>query len=213
MVTVLNQSPSVINHFLYELRNKDIQKDRSKFRNNLKRLGQVMAYEVSKTFDFEEFDFKTPLDSTSSDLIKEPPVLVTILRASIPFFEGVLDYFDQSNVSFIGASRSEGDQVSINFDYMASSSIEGKTVIIIDPMLATGKSIIETYNHLIKNGLPSKVHLVAAVAAPEGIEYIAKHLKIDHHIWTAALDERLNEKAYIVPGLGDAGDLCFGEKL
>lgn len=213
MITVLNETASIANHFLFELRDKDIQKDRSKFRGNLKKLGQVMGYELSKTLSFGNKVVKTPLAHTDIEVLEDLPVLVTILRASMPFFNGVLDYFENSDVAFIGASRNEGEEISIKFDYMAGPSIENKTVIIVDPMLATGKSIVASYNQLIKNGLPDKVHLVSAVAAPEGIDYIAAHLNIKYHIWTAALDEKLDTNSYIVPGLGDAGDLSFGNKM
>lgn len=213
MITVLNETASIANHFLFELRDKDIQKDRSKFRGNLKKLGQVMGYELSKTLSFGNKVVETPLAHTDIEVLEDLPVLVTILRASMPFFNGVLDYFENSDVAFIGASRNEGEEISIKFDYMAGPSIENKTVIIVDPMLATGKSIVASYNQLIKNGLPDKVHLVSAVAAPEGIDYIAAHLNIKYHIWTAALDEKLDTNSYIVPGLGDAGDLSFGNKM
>ncbi len=213
MVIVLNEQASIANHYLYELRHKDIQKDRSKFRHNLKRLGSAMAYEVSKSLTYHDTSVETPLASASISLIKEEVVLVTILRASMPFFEGFLDCFDKADVAFIGAYREEGEDISVKVDYLASPKLDGKTLIIIDPMLATGKSLVLAYNQLIKNGLPSSIHFVSAVAAPEGIEYIAAHLKDKYSIWTAALDKKLNESSFIVPGLGDAGDLSFGEKV
>lgn len=213
MVKVLNETASVANHFLYELRDKYIQKDRSKFRHNLKRLGQVMAYEISKSLTFDEITVETPLATKNVEVIRDKVVLVTILRASMPFFNGFLDFFDQADVAFVGVYREEGEDIHIKFDYMASPKLDGKTVIIIDPMLATGKSLVLTYKQLIKNGLPKAIHFVSAVAAPEGIEYIAAHLDKEYSIWTAALDKGLNKSSYIVPGLGDAGDLSFGEKV
>jgi uracil phosphoribosyltransferase len=212
MVIVLNKEASVANQFLYEMRHKDIQKDRGKFRHNLKKLGQVMAYEVSKSLQYKKAKVNTPLASAEVELIDVSPVLVTILRASMPFFEGFIDFFDQSDAAFVGAYREEGKEISIKIDYLASPDITGRPLIIIDPMLATGKSLVAVYNQLIKRGLPSSVHFVSAVAAPEGIEYIASRLNNKYTVWTAALDEKLNSLSYIVPGLGDAGDLCYGEK-
>lgn len=213
MVNVLDKTASVANHFLFELRDKDIQKDRAKFRKNLKKLGQVMAYELSKQLTYINKEVETPLASSSIQLVNKPPVLVTIMRAAMPFFDGFLDFFDQADVAFIGAYRAEGEDISINLDYLASPTIEGRTLIIIDPMLATGKSLVKAFNQLITNGLPSSVHFVNAVAAPEGIDYIAGHLKVKYTIWTASIDQGLNDQSYIVPGLGDAGDLCYGQKL
>lgn len=213
MLIAIDETTSIVNHFLYELRHKDIQKDRAKFRYNLKRLGQIMAYEVSKKLNYQEVNFSTPLEQTSTKLIQSQPVLVSILRASMPFFDGFLDYFSEADSAFIGEYRKEGKDISVQLDYIATPKIKDRTLIIIDPMLATGKSIIEAYNQLIKYGRPSSVHFVSVVAAPEGIDYIGTHFKTEYTLWTASVDKGLNEKSYIVPGLGDAGDLCYGEKL
>jgi uracil phosphoribosyltransferase len=212
MVNIINKNNSIANQFLFEMRHKDIQKDRAKFRHNLKKLGQIMAYEVSKSLNYSSVGCETPLAPTTVDLVSEAPVLTTILRASMPFFEGFIDYFDQSDAAFIGAYREEGDDITVKLDYFASPNLKDKTLIIIDPMLATGKSLIKSYNQLIKKGIPSSVHFVSAVAAPEGIDYISAHLDRDYTIWTAALDVELNDLSYIIPGLGDAGDLSYGEK-
>ncbi len=212
MVIVLNKQASIANQFLYEMRHKDIQKDRAKFRHNLKKLGQVMAYEVSKSLQYKKTNVSTPLSTTEVDLINESPVLVTILRASMPFFEGFIDYFDQADAAFVGAYREEGKDISIKFDYLASPNLTGRPLIIIDPMLATGKSLVTVFNKLLEKGLPSSIHFVSVVAAPEGIEYIANRLNKKYTVWTAALDEKLDSLSYIVPGLGDAGDLCYGQK-
>ncbi|HNP17961.1 MAG TPA: uracil phosphoribosyltransferase [Fulvivirga sp.] len=212
MVIVLNKQASIANQFLYEMRHKDIQKDRAKFRHNLKKLGQVMAYEVSKSLQFKKTKVNTPLSTTEVDLINESPVLVTILRASMPFFEGFIDYFDQADAAFVGAYREEGKDISVKFEYLASPNLTDRPLIIIDPMLATGKSLVTVYNKLLEKGSPSSIHFVSAVAAPEGIEYIANRLNKKYTVWTAALDEKLNSMSYIVPGLGDAGDLCYGQK-
>lgn len=213
MLRILNQTNSIANHFLYEMRHVEIQKDRAKFRNNLRRLGLVMAYEISKSLFYKKDKVTTPLAELEVDLLIEQPVIISILRAAIPFTDGFIDTFDRADVGFVGAYRKERKEISVNFEYMATPSLEGRTVIIVDPMLATGKSIIESINHLLSHGRPGHIHIAAAVAAPEGIDYISKMLEVEHTIWTGALDEKLNSNSYIVPGLGDAGDLCFGPKL
>lgn len=212
MIKILDHQASIANHFLYEMRHKDIQKDRSKFRHNLKKLGQVMAYELSKSLSYKTESIETPLASIDIKVLVKEPVIVAILRASMPFFDGFMDFYDQADAAFIGAYREEGEDISIKLDYLAAPDLEGRTLIIVDPMLATGKSLIAAYNQLINKGLPSEIHFVSAVAAPEGIDYIAAHLKGNYTIWTASLDKKLNENSYIVPGLGDAGDLSFGVK-
>lgn len=212
MINILDHQDSIANHFLYEMRHKDIQKDRSKFRHNLKKLGQVMAYELSKSLSYNMKTVETPLAKMDVKVLDEQPVIVAILRASMPFFEGFMDFYDEADGAFIGAYREEGEDISIKLDYLAAPQLEGRTLIIVDPMLATGKSLVAAYNQLISKGLPSEIHFVSAVAAPEGIDYIAAHLKRNYTIWTASLDKKLNEDSYIVPGLGDAGDLSFGVK-
>ncbi|MEQ8242724.1 MAG: uracil phosphoribosyltransferase [Fulvivirga sp.] len=212
MINILDHQASIANHFLSEMRHKDIQKDRSKFRHNLKKLGQVMAYELSKSLNYKKETIETPLAKIEVELLDKSPVIVAILRASMPFFDGFMDFFDKADGAFIGAYREEGQDISIKLDYLAAPDLEGRTLIIVDPMLATGKSLIAAYNQLISKGLPSEIHFVSVVAAPEGIEYIAAHLKTNYTIWVASLDKKLNEDSYIVPGLGDAGDLSFGVK-
>ena len=214
MLNILNKTSSVANHFLYEMRHTELQKDRQKFRNNLRRLGSLMAFEISKSLDYNGETVETPLGSQEIMLLSEQPVIISVLRAAVPFAEGVIDIFDQADVGFIGAYRKEdGDHITVSFDYMAVPHLEGRLVIMVDPMLATGKSIVESVENLLKHGTPGHLHIVAAVAAPEGVQHINKSLNIEHTIWTAALDEKLNDASYIVPGLGDAGDLCFGPKL
>lgn len=212
MINILDHQASIANHFLYEMRHKEIQKDRAKFRHNLKKLGQVMAYELSKKLNYQSETIETPLAEKEVQFLDKNPVIVAILRASMPFFDGFIDFYDKADAAFIGAYREEGENISIKLDYLAAPELDGRTLIIVDPMLATGKSLITAYNQLITRGLPSDVHFVSAVAAPEGIEYIAAHLKRNYTIWTASLDEKLNKDSYIVPGLGDAGDLSFGVK-
>ena len=155
----------------------------------------------------------TPMVDTAIDVMAEPPVLVSILRASLPFFDGFMEFFDHADAAFIGAYREEGDEIAIKLDYLACPDVSGRTVIVVDPMLATGKSLIAAYNQLVKRGQPRKLHFASAIAAPEGIDYIASQLNVEYTIWTASLDDHLNDKSYIVPGLGDAGDLSFGEKI
>ncbi|MEX2335890.1 MAG: uracil phosphoribosyltransferase [Fulvivirga sp.] len=214
MLKILNHNNSIANHFLYEMRHKVIQKDRAKFRNNMKKLGIVMGYEISMVLDYKKCTVNSPLGSAAVELLHEQPVIISILRAAIPFMEGFVEIFDQSDVGFIGAYREEdGEEIEIKLNYQAVPSIEGRNVILVDPMLATGKSIVKSINNLVSNGLPHHIHIATAVAAPEGIEHISRYIKCKHTIWTGALDKKLNSNAYIVPGLGDAGDLSYGPKL
>jgi uracil phosphoribosyltransferase len=214
MLTILNQQATLANQFLVDLRDKTIQQNREQFRFNMARLGSLMAYEISKRLDYIEKTVNTPLGTSSVKVLKEQPVLITVLRAGLPYFDGFKDFFNQSDCGFIGAYRKEGEkEITINLDYIAAPDLKGRTVILIDPMLATGKSFVKTVSALIKNGRPAHLHIAALVAAPEGVEYVRQNLTLPSSIWTWALDEKLNTHAYIVPGLGDAGDLCFGEKI
>ncbi len=210
----LSTQDSVANRFIAELRDKGIQKDRAKFRKNVERLGQIMAYEISKKLDYYTKDVETPLGIAPTNLLKMEPILITVLRAGLPYFQGFVDFFDHSDCGFIGAQRKEdGKEIVIELDYIASPSIDGRQIILIDPMLATGKSLICSIDALLKLGTPSHIHLASLVAAPEGIKYINENLRIPFTIWACALDEKLNDLFYIVPGLGDAGDLSFGPKM
>lgn len=210
----LSEQNSVANEFIAELRDKNIQRDRSKFRKNVERLGQIMAYEISKQLLYQRKQVQTPLGTAFANVLATDPVLVTVFRAGLPYFQGFLDFYDRSDCGFIGARRKEGGtEIKIELDYLAAPSIDGRPVILIDPMLATGKSFIRSVSELSKFGTPSHIHVAALVAAPEGIKYITENLKLSHSIWTCVLDENLNSQFYIVPGLGDAGDLCFGQKL
>jgi uracil phosphoribosyltransferase len=214
MIFNLSAQNTIANQFLSELRDKDIQADRARFRRNMKRLGQLMAYEISKKLSFDDKVIETPLGESVLKIPSRHPVLLTVLRAGIPYFDGFLDYFDQSDCGFIGAYREEGtEKIVIQLDYVATPRVKDKEVIVIDPMLATGKSFVHSINAMIKKGRPSHVFIAALVAAPEGIQYIKENLDVPHSIYTCALDENLNHQFYIVPGLGDAGDLSFGIKL
>ena len=213
---ILNQHNSIASHYLSELRHVHIQQDRMRFRKNLERLGEIMAYEISKNMTYTSQPIETPFLEISTPLLESQPVIISVLRAAIPFFQGVLNVFDQANCGFIGAFRKEGnadEAIEIELGYTAAPSIEGKEVILVDPMLATGKSFVECINVLSKNGVPRKVHLLSVIAAPEGLAYIKQNLQVPYAIWTCALDDHLNELSYIIPGLGDAGDLAFGPKL
>lgn len=213
---ILEDTNSIANHFIAELRNENIQIDRLKFRRNLERLGEVMAYEISKTFDFEESLVSTPLGQKKSNLIINQPILIAVLRAALPFYQGFLNFFDQADSGFIGAFRKEesGDlEIEIEYLYQATPDINNKTLILIDPMLATGKSILKTIENLLLSGNPKEIHIVSVIAAPEGIEFLKAGIKQPYQLWICSLDECLNGQSYIIPGLGDAGDLCFGNKI
>lgn len=185
-----------------------------RFRRNLERLGEIMAYEISKEMEYEVHTFRTPLTTTIERLLQHQPIVIPILRAAMPFFQGILNFYDKADCGFVGAYRKEDEaEIEIEFGYMAAPDIQGKEVILVDPMLATGKSFIKSIDNLFKYGIPSKIHIVAVIASPEGVDYIRKHLSIPYKFWLCALDEGLNDKYYIVPGLGDAGDLAFGSKL
>lgn len=214
MIFILNQVDSIANQMLMELRDKSIQQDRMRFRKNVERLGSILAYELSKKLNYENKPVETPLGVSSIKIMKEQPVLITVLRAGIPFFLGFQDFFDQAECGFVGAYRKEESaDVDINLEYLATPGLEGKQLILVDPMLATGKSFMASIQALMKHGTPAHVHVTALVAAPEGVAFLTENLKLPFTIWTCALDEKLNEHAYIVPGLGDAGDLSYGVKL
>lgn len=214
MITVLNQHNSVANQYLLELRDKQIQQNRTRFRKNVERLGELMAYEISKKFQYSEKRVETPLGTSIVRISNDDPVLITVLRAGLPYFNGFQNIFGEADCGFIGAYRKESEtNLTINLDYLATPTLGGRTVILIDPMLATGQSVIKTINALLKHGRPKHVYVAALVATPEGVALLEKNLTVAYDVWTWALDEGLNGMKYIVPGLGDAGDLSFGEKL
>ncbi|AWW30310.1 uracil phosphoribosyltransferase [Echinicola strongylocentroti] len=212
---VLTDHNSIANQYMEGLRDISQQNDRLKFRRNMERLGEIIAYELSKSLDYSSHAITTPLAETTSNKLSDSPVIISILRAAIPFYQGFLNYFDQADSGFIGAYRkaeTSGTEVEIDFSYLAAPNIEGKEIILVDPMLATGKSLITSVGQLLKNGTPKKIHIAAVIAAPEGIHHLKERLGLPYQLWLGAVDEKLNEKAYIVPGLGDAGDLSFGPK-
>jgi uracil phosphoribosyltransferase len=214
MVNILSEANSIIHHFVAELRDVTIQSDRMRFRRNLERLGEIAAYEISKTMNYETTEVTTPLGIATVPLIASQPVLATILRAGLPLHQGLLNYFDQADNAFISAYRRHHKDGSfdIHLEYVSSPSIAGRIVILSDPMLATGQSMVETYKAMLELGQPAHTHIVAAIASKQGLEYVKAHLSDDLTIWVAAVDEELTAQSYIVPGLGDAGDLAFGEK-
>ena len=213
-VFVLSEQQSIANHFLAELRDHSVQKDRLRFRRNMERLGELLAYEISKTLPYEEKKIQTPLGYSLLQLLTEYPVLVTILRAGIPFHQGFLNVFDKADCGFIGAYRNEDEEaITVTMDYMSIPPIQGKPVVLLDPMLATGRSALDAYKLLLKRGTPSHVYVVSVVAAPEGIRLLKDNLSSPYSLWTCAVDEKLNASFYIVPGLGDAGDLSYGYKI
>ena len=211
---ILSEHPSIATQFLAELRDVHIQKDRMRFRKNLERLGQLLAYEVSKTLAYQSIEVKTPLESTQMSVPSDQVVLVAVLRAALPFHQGFLTFFDQAESGFIGVFRQESDEkIEVQLGYHASPNLDNKVLILVDPMLATGQSCVAPLETLLQHGTPKAIHLAAAFAAPEGVQHLATHLKVPYSLWLGTLDEKLNAKSYIVPGLGDAGDLAFGEKL
>ncbi len=211
---VLSDHDNIVLQYLTELRDIEIQKDRSRFRNNLERIGTILAYELSKDLSYQSIGIQTPIEKTTGKILQKQPLLICVMRAAMPFFQGFLNVFDRADCGFVGAYRKEtGENISVDFLYQASPDITNRAVILVDPMLATGKSIISTVDNLLKIGKPKMLHVVAAIAAPEGIDHISKHLGLAHKLWIGTIDRALNEKSYIVPGLGDAGDLAFGPKL
>lgn len=214
MVFVLNDQNSIANQFLFELRDASIQHDRLRFRRNMERLGEILAYELSKKLDYTAREAVTPLGKKGIHVIQEQPVMITILRAGLPFFQGFVNFFDRADCGFIGAFRKEDEHhLTIKLEYIATTSLNDKVVILIDPMLATGRSVVDSVNAMLRNGKPAHLHIVSLVAAPEGIEYLKENLALPFSLWTCAIDEKLDHRYYIVPGLGDAGDLSYGDKL
>lgn len=207
---------SVLNQFIAEIRDIDLQSDRMRFRKNIERIGEVLGYELSKTLEYEEKLVKTPLGHSRILLPKEDIVICSILRAGIPLHNGLLNYFDKAGSSFISAYRHHPDNeidFEIVVEYLASPSLENKTLILADPMLATGRSLVSVFEALKKMGSPKEIHLVSVIAATEGIDYVASAVPEETQLWVATIDQELNDHGYIVPGLGDAGDLAFGEKV
>lgn len=213
IVRHLSEHNSVANQFLAEMRDVQQQKDRLRFRHNLERLGEIMAYEMSKELSYKPAAVQTPLGIKPMNLLNSKVVLITIMRAGLPFLQGFQRVFDQAEVGFISSYRLEqGDKISVRTEYMASPDLTGKTVMLVDPMLASGRSIADAVSVLKQKGQPEKLYLASIIAAPEGIEYLKKNVTQPAALWTYSIDEKLNGNFYIVPGIGDAGDLSFGPK-
>ena len=214
MIHNLSEQNSILNHFIAEVRDTVIQKDSMRFRRNLERIGEILGYELSKTLNYSKTKITTPLGTADSELIDDQPVIATILRAGLPLHQGVLNYFDKAESSFVTAYRKhhKGGQLEIHVDYIASSSIEDKTLIITDPMLATGQSMLAVYKALQQMGSPKKIHLVIAIASQEAVDFVMAKMPRNTELWVGAIDAELTAQSYIVPGLGDAGDLAYGEK-
>lgn len=215
-VNILGNSNSVFNQFIAEIRDEVVQKDPMRFRKNLERLGEFFAFEISKVMDYEITDVKTPLGIAQVSTLVQHPVLATILRAGLPLQQGFLNIFDHAENAFITAYRKydEKSEFHIEFEYLASPSLEGKVVILSDPMLASGASMEIGYKALLKKGKPKHVHLVAIIASAKGVEQVINNITDDNvTLWIGAVDPDMTEMSYIVPGLGDAGDLAFGAKI
>ncbi len=210
----LEKENSLIQQFVSELRDVSIQKDRMRFRKNIERIGQAMAYELSKTLSYEAKNIITPLGSKQVNVLSEYPVLLTILRAGLSMHQGVLSFFDQSDCGFISAYRHHLDaqHFEIVSKYLATPDLTNRTVVLIDPMLATGLSIETAYQSLLTHGTPKSLHIMCLLASNAGVAYLTEKLPFAT-LWIAALDDEIDAHKYIIPGLGDAGDLCFGEKL
>jgi len=210
---VVCAEPSIANHFLAELRDVQVQKDSLRFRRNLQRLGEIIATRISAQLSYTTQAVPTPLGEAPSLLLRDFPVLATVLRAGLPFHQGFLNYFDQSPSAFAAAYRIEGTaQVQVQVDYLTAPRLDERVLILADPMLASGKSLVQTYRAMLRFGTPRQVHIAAVIASPEGVAYVMREIP-EATLWVAAVDEKLNEQAYIVPGLGDAGDLAFGTKI
>jgi uracil phosphoribosyltransferase len=212
----LSNKNSVLNHFLGEIRNVNIQKDSMRFRRNIERIGEIMSYEMSKNLHYKNIEIQTPLGIKKTTEIEDNLVLCSILRAGLPLHLGFLNYFDKAENGFVSAYRyhkDKGADFEIKVEYQAVPNIENKNLFLIDPMLATGQSMVAVYNKLLEKGIPKEIHIAVVIAAPEGVSYLQNHLPDTCHLWVATLDEKLNEKNYIIPGLGDAGDLAYGNKL
>lgn len=216
MIHILSQQASIFNQYIAELRDVTIQKDSMRFRRNLERIGEIISYEISKTLDYKISETTTPLGISETKHLVNQPVIATILRAGLPMHIGVLNYFDSAENAFISAYRRhhKDNTFDIHVEYVSSPSVENKTLILCDPMIATGASIVLAYKAILSKGTPKHVHIVSAISSREGIDYVRANIPTKNYtLWCGAVDEELTAQSYIVPGLGDAGDLAFGEKI
>ncbi len=216
-INILNKQNTVLNKFIRQIRDKQIQKDSMRFRRNLERIGEITAYEISKVFSYEEHVVETPLGEALVQEINDELVVATILRAGLPFHQGFLNYFDDAGNAFVSAYRKskKDGSFTVKVEYISCGNLEGKTLLLVDPMLATGSSLVLAYEALCeRGGMPKHTHVAAVIASEQGIDYVQKHMPHQTTtIWVAAVDEELTSRSYIVPGIGDAGDLAYGEKI
>lgn len=217
MVKILNTENTILNKFLSQMRDKGVQGDSMRFRRNMERVGEIMAYEISKSLNYKTRMVETPLGVAAVEEISDKVVVATILRAGLPFHQGFLNYFDDAENGFVSAfrkSRPDGSFI-VDVEYVSTSSLTGKTLILVDPMLATGTSLMLVYDALIRRaGEPDHTHFAAAFASEQGVDYVKRHCNTQKcTLWCAAVDQELTSKSYIVPGIGDAGDLAYGVKL
>lgn len=215
MIHELGKQNSILNEFLAELRDAEIQKDSMRFRKNLERTGEICAYEISKTLDWIPKIVTTPLGTARASVLQQQPVLATILRAGLPFHQGMLNIFDKAENAFISAYRKyqHDGSFDVHVEYISCPDLNNKVLILSDPMLATGISIELVCKALLRSGRPKQIHIATVIASVQAVDYVKKHLPNNTTIWACAIDEELTAKAYIVPGLGDAGDLAFGKKI
>ena len=216
MIHILNEQNSVLNKFLAQIRDREIQKDSMRFRRNIERIGEVMAYEISKTLSYKSQTVETPLGESEVEMIEDKVVLATVLRAGLPLHQGFLNYFDDAENAFVSVYRhnSKSNTFKMAVECISSCDLEGKTLILIDPMLATGVSLVETYESLCeKCGRPARTIVASIIASEQGVDYAVKNMPTSTMFCLGAVDSELTSKSYIVPGVGDMGDLCFGKKL
>ena len=217
MLHILNHENTILNKFIAEIRDKKIQKDSMRFRRNLERIGEVTAYEISKKLNYVPQIVETPLGEAEVNQVSDKVVVATILRAGLPFHQGFLNYFDDAQNAFVSAYRKshKDNSFEVKVEYISCGNLEGKTLILVDPMLATGSSLVLAYEALCeRGGQPAHTHIAAVIASEQGVDYAMKHLPQNSTtIWCAAVDAELTSHSYIVPGIGDAGDLAYGEKL
>lgn len=214
---ILNQQNTVLNKFIAQIRDKSVQTDSMRFRRNMERIGEVMAYEISKTLDFRSCEVETPLGVAAVELPQDRIVIATILRAGLPFHRGFLNYFDDAQNAFVSAYRksTKDGKFTVKVEYISCGDLEGKTLLLVDPMLATGSSLVLAYDALCeRGGVPAHTHVAAVIASEQGVDHVMKNMpRQTTTVWAAAVDEELTSRSYIVPGIGDAGDLAYGEKI
>ena len=216
MIHILSKGNSIFNKFIAQIRDREVQRDSMRFRRNMERIGEVMSYEISRSLNYKTHVVETPLGEASIEMISDKIVLATILRAGLPLHQGFLNYFDDAESAFVSAYRksSKDGSFKVKVEYISSCNLEGKTLILVDPMLATGTSLVLAYEALIaKGGEPEHTHIASVIASEQGVDYVTRHLPSrTTALWLGAVDAELTSRSYIVPGIGDAGDLAFGEK-